>query len=168
MAQLRKEILWPCPWEEVYEKTVNEPPKDLSIVRSMKDVKDAVVVRDEWEDGRHHVVFELEADTKVPKPVMALLPGGRITWVQAGVWHPEERRFHIQVDPHNPDKNVDVQCHYWLNDHDEGTHMLVELNVKARIPFIGGMVEKLVITKVHASVIGHYETVIAGMRNARA
>ncbi len=163
MARLEKHLIWPCDWQEVYEEVVNRPTQDLDRVRAMAFVKDATVLRNEWLDDKHHVVFEIESNARLPGPIMALVPGGKLSWKQVGVWCPQERVLAIDIDPQVQNRTVIVQSRFALHEHDQGTRMHALLEVKAKIPFLSGLIEKLVITRVDQSVIGHYENMIKNM-----
>ncbi len=151
------DLVWPCSKQRVFEITISEPPANPDIIRGMQDVKDVEVLFHGWRDGNYIVQLDIESDADVPNAVRNLIKPHKIGWMQEGVFDPGKDTFTVTVTPHIMSNLIRVVTVGAVKENGDGTtHMKLTCKAECDVPLLGGLIEKLIVTKVLGSLKKQY------------
>jgi hypothetical protein len=96
----------------------------------------------EHPDGTIHRVVRYKLGSQLPAPVVAVL-GDNATWDEIGDYDPSSHEWTFEIKPHMLGGRLKCNGRYaFVPDGDDGTKRLVEVELKVKVPLVGGRAER--------------------------
>lgn len=157
MAVTKELLKWPCGLPVVYEMTILEPMADLDLVRSMKDVKDAQILKNEVVDGIHHADLAIFSDAKIPMALQNLIKPHMIGWKQFGRWNIKTGEYKVSVEPNFFKDLISISVHSICTPNGPGIDMAIRMETKVDVPILGKLAESVINQKVMESLTTQFK-----------
>ncbi|MGH2759301.1 MAG: DUF2505 domain-containing protein [Actinomycetota bacterium] len=126
---------------DVVEKVSNDP----DYVRRLSDLPNLgerrVKTFDEHPDGSIDRVVHYKLGSQLPAPVVAVI-GSAATWDEVARFDPASREWTFEIRPNVMKGRIDCRGRYRFVPDGDGTRRTVEVDLKAKVPLVGGRVEK--------------------------
>ena len=126
---------------DVVEKASNAPDYQASLNDLPNLGKRTVKSLEEHPDGSMHRVTHYTLGAQLPAPVVAVL-GQSATWDEIADYDPETHTWTFAIKPHVMAGRLDCKGRYTFVSDGEGTKRVVDVDIKVKVPLVGGRVEK--------------------------
>jgi hypothetical protein len=126
---------------DVVSKAANDPAYQASLDDLPNLGERRVTKLEERPDGSIHRVVRYKLGSQLPAPVVAVL-GQTATWDEIGEFDPTTHEWTFEIKPHVLGGRL--QCHgrYTFVPDGDGTKRLVEVDLKVKVPVVGGRAER--------------------------
>jgi hypothetical protein len=126
---------------DVVEKAANSA-EFLTLVEQLPNVGTRKVTElTENPDGTIHRITNYSLDAQLPAPVVAVL-GKTATWDEVADYDPSTHTWTFVIKPHVLGGRLDCKGSYTLSaETPASTKRTVDLDIKVKVPFVGGRVE---------------------------
>lgn len=96
---------------------------------------------DRHPDGSIDRVTHYRLGSQLPAPVVAVI-GPAATWDEVATFDPNAHRWSFEIRPHVLGGRIDCKGQYTFEPDGEGTKRIVEIDLKVKVPLVGGRVER--------------------------
>jgi hypothetical protein len=126
---------------DVVEKASNEPAyqERLSDLPNLGERR--VKQLQESPNGSIHRVVHYKLGSQLPAPVVAVI-GSAATWDEVADFDPSSHEWTFQIHPHVLAGRIECSGRYTFEPDGDGTTRKVEVDLKVKVPLVGGRVEK--------------------------
>ncbi len=126
---------------DVIEKASNDP----AYVERLSDLPNLgerrVTTFDEHEDGSIDRVVHYKLGSQLPAPVVAVI-GSAATWDEVAHFDPSSHEWTFEIRPNVMKGRIDARGRYRFVPDGAGTKRTVEVDLKVKVPLVGGRVER--------------------------
>lgn len=92
-------------------------------------------------DGSMHRVVHYKLGSQLPVPVVAVI-GSAATWDEVADFDPANHEWTFEIKPHVLSGRIECRGRYTFEPDGEQTKRTVEVDLKVKVPLVGGRVEK--------------------------
>ena len=103
-----------------------------------------VTSREERPDGTIHRVVRYRFSGPIPAPVVQAIGGSIIGWDEIGDFDPANHEWHFEIRPYVLKGRITCNGRYAFEPDGDATRRTVDVDVKVRVPLVGGRVEKVI------------------------
>lgn len=96
---------------------------------------------DRHADGSIDRTTHYKLGSQLPAPVVAVI-GPAATWDEVATFDPAAHRWSFEIRPHVLGGRIDCTGQYTFLPHGEATLRVVEVDLKVKVPLVGGRVER--------------------------
>lgn len=110
----------------------------------LPNVAERTVVRDEpGPDGTRERVIRYRFGGDLPGPVKAVV-GSAVSWDEVGRYDPGSHTWTFHIEPHVAKDKLECRGSYRFAADGEGSVREVEVDLRVRVPLVGGRVERAI------------------------
>jgi hypothetical protein len=125
---------------DVVEKASNSPDYQQMLDDLPNLGKRKVTSLEEHTDGSMHRVTHYTLGAQLPAPVVAVL-GQSATWDEVADYDPATHTWTFEIKPHVLGGRLKCHGNYRFQEDGQQTTRVVEVDVKVKVPLVGGRVE---------------------------
>jgi hypothetical protein len=100
--------------------------------------------REDRPDGTIHRVVRYRFTGPVPAPVVKAIGGAAIGWDEIGDFDPARHEWEFEIRPHVLAGRIMCEGRYGFVPDGDATKRIVDVDLKVRVPLVGGRVEKVI------------------------
>ncbi|MEZ4240734.1 MAG: DUF2505 domain-containing protein [Myxococcota bacterium] len=134
------EVFWEMYWDEAFDAALRE---ESAVTRE--------VLEEREEDGVLIRRVRFTPDRELPGPAAALLGTSKLVYEQENRWDKASNTMHWKVIPTILPGKLDAQGTFRVVEVPGGCEQIVEGDISVNVRFIGGQIEKAVVSEVEKS-----------------
>ena len=126
---------------DVVAKAANDPAYQATLDDLPNLGERRVTKLEERPDGSIHRAVRYKLGAQLPAPVVAVL-GQTATWDEIGEFDPSTNEWTFEIKPHVLGGRLQCNGRYAFVPDGEGAKRLVEVDLKVKVPLVGGRAER--------------------------
>ncbi len=130
---------------ELVERASLDPRLDEELASLPNVAERTVRERDVHADGSIHRVVRYRFTGPIPPAAVKAIGGSVIGWDEVGDFNPDSHEWHFEIRPHLFAGRITCNGRYAFEpEGDDATRRVVDVDLKVRVPLVGGRVENVI------------------------